>query len=102
MIMEDNEDILREEAWEKTQQEWAEHQNKMLNLYAFPGRQMALIGDNEEEVATQGITKREYFAGLAMQGMFANPSIDVTVIDEDKITQWSVNAADSILKKLSQ
>lgn len=42
------------------------------NEPAFP---TAGIQNNEESLPVGGLTKREYFAGLAMQGLLANPSV---------------------------
>lgn len=50
------------DAFQKQKDDWAELQNRRMEMYAFPGRQWALIGDNEQEVPTQGLTKREYAA----------------------------------------
>ena len=51
----------------------------------------------------QGLTKREYFAGLAMQGMLANPSI-ITMIHNESAMIWIAEHAvwqtDELLKKL--
>lgn len=51
-----------------------------------------------------GLTKREYFAGLAMQGILANQSIVVGLKfksgDAYKITKASIELADELLKQL--
>lgn len=44
-----------------------------------------------------GLTKREYFAGLAMQGMLANPQLD---IGKETIEKAAVDFADYLLKAL--
>jgi hypothetical protein len=44
-----------------------------------------------------GLTKREYFAGLAMQGLLA--SGDVASYN---ITQWAVEYADTLLEELEE
>ena len=46
-----------------------------------------------------GLTKREYFAGLAMQGMMANPSFYDW--DAIRIAKESIVTADELLKQLS-
>lgn len=49
------------------------------------------------------LTKREYFAGLAMQGLLASTDWNVSVLDEVFIqicTEKSVEIADSILSEL--
>ena len=53
-----------------------------------------------------GLTKREYFAGLAMQGLCSNShlatpgSISVDVVDV--ITDSAIKHADRLLKKLNK
>ena len=46
----------------------------------------------------RGLTKREYCAALAMQGMLANPSL--TNIAEADLCETAVICADELLKKL--
>jgi hypothetical protein len=45
----------------------------------------------------KGLTKREYFAGLAMQGMLSNPE---TYGDREIMMQVAVENADALLKEL--
>jgi hypothetical protein len=45
-----------------------------------------------------GLTKREYFAALAMQGLSANPIYGKEVCS--KIATWSVEQADALLAAL--
>lgn len=49
--------------------------------------------------AYSGITKREYFAGLAMQGMLANPE---TYGDREIMMQEAVKNANALLKELDK
>ena len=46
-----------------------------------------------------GLNKREYFAGLAMQGMLANPE---TYGDIEMFMQVAVKNADALLKELEK
>ena len=46
-----------------------------------------------------GLNKREYFAGLAMQGMLANPE---TYGDREIMMQEAVKNADELLKALEK
>lgn len=58
-----------------------------------------------EEFITYGLTKKEYFAGLAMQSMLGleRDSSDSHIHDViDRITTASVKAADMLLEKLEQ
>lgn len=56
------------------------------NLLAFP--------INERIPFHAGLTKREYFTGLAMQGMLANPE---TYGDREIMMQVAVENADALL-----
>jgi hypothetical protein len=44
-----------------------------------------------------GLTKREYFAGLAMQAWLTNDPSE----PDDKIGEWSVKAADALIVALN-
>lgn len=55
-----------------------------------------------------GLTKREYYAGLAMQGLIANPGLvdatdqpDMTQEDAINVGMWAVRISDALLKALS-
>lgn len=47
-----------------------------------------------------GLTKREYFAAMAMQGLCANPLYKET--NYETIARESVSSADELLKQLEQ
>ncbi|GHT09059.1 hypothetical protein FACS189426_06310 [Bacteroidia bacterium] len=47
---------------------------------------------------SEGLTKREYFAGLAMQGLLSDPN----VVNIDKIAYNAVRCADALLEELSK
>jgi hypothetical protein len=47
----------------------------------------------------RGLTKREYFAGLAMQGLCACPDLAVSRIE---LAIESIKQADELLKQLEQ
>lgn len=47
-----------------------------------------------------GLTKREYFAGLAMQGLLANSHHEIVSALESKIAEWAIGVADELLKQL--
>lgn len=58
-------------------------------------------GDEDNLFVQAGLTKREYFAGLAMQGLLSNPSqIDFT--NFEWIAQHAVGYADELLLELSK
>ena len=49
-----------------------------------------------------GLTKREYFAGLAMQGLCADPSYRVLISSAEHAAQNAVAIADAILAELER
>ena len=56
--------------------------------------------DGESQVATHlwhfsGLTKREWFAGMALQGMLANPSINIAKSD---LCNGAFNFADKMIR----
>ena len=57
----------------------------------------AKYGEGEHQ---KGLNKREYFAGLAMQGLLANS--DVTKWDDKQIIEYSVMYSDKLLKELEK
>lgn len=49
--------------------------------------------------AHPGLTKRELFAAMAMQGMLANPAFRT---DQDKIAEWAVTDSDALIIALNK
>ena len=49
--------------------------------------------------STWGMTKREYFAAMALQGMLANPNINWSV---GNLTVDAVDAADRLIDQLNK
>lgn len=51
-----------------------------------------------------GLTKRELFAAIAMQGLCANPETYAAESNasEDEIARWSVQQADALLAELER
>jgi hypothetical protein len=47
-----------------------------------------------------GLTKREYFAGLAMQGYCGGEFTGQSGMSVESIAKWSVTMADAILEEL--
>jgi hypothetical protein len=62
---------------------------------AFP-----LDGNHTGHPDTIGLTKREYFAGLAMQGLSANEAFQR--LDSKQIAEYSIRRADELLKQLEK
>jgi len=59
-----------------------------------------LIRDPWDKVsAVGGLTKREYFAALALQGFMANPHVKD---DAEAFAKRSVRMADALLKELGE
>lgn len=46
-----------------------------------------------------GLTKREYFAAMAMQGLLANSALEN---GHDVTAEWAVNMADRVIAKLNK
>lgn len=61
------------------------------------GKQPAFASTDGKTFANDGLTKREYFAGLAMQGLLAYPDITNSAYI---IAKESVIQADALLKAL--
>lgn len=74
------------------------------------------IGDNEWRIASEkdinvnenlkrltGLTKREYFAGLAMQGILAGKDIDVKFSSGvGSVADMAISYANELLKQLGE
>jgi len=50
----------------------------------------------------QGLTKREYFAGLAMQGLLAAGGADFRIDHTDRVAGLSCAYAEALLKELEK
>lgn len=64
------------------------------------GKQLAFsssFGRHEDDIKTGGLNKREYFAGLAMQGLTSTETFPL-----DKVAEESVRLADELLKELEK
>ena len=48
-----------------------------------------------------GLTKREYFAALAMQGIIAQPDEAARLMDYSQRAEFSVNQADALIAALN-
>lgn len=60
-------------------------------------KQVYPLQDVRGTILQTGLTKREYFAGLAMQGFLANQRLSAT---EQNVAKASVILADELLKQL--
>jgi hypothetical protein len=73
------------------------------NDAAFPGEKNIRYGQPND--CNEGLTKREYFAGLAMQGILAG-QYSTGAADWnagcDTLAGWSVDIADALLAELEK
>jgi hypothetical protein len=58
------------------------------------------INNLKDHLIYKGLTKREYFAAMAMQGYLVNNA--KTGIKDDEISRWSVEAADALIAELNK
>jgi hypothetical protein len=62
---------------------------------------------NSEQGVQDGLTKREYFAGLAMQGLLTrtpkrhNEETDLGILEANRIAEESVHIADKLIEALN-
>jgi len=56
--------------------------------------------DKQGTYGSTGLTKREYFAAMAMQGISANASLTSTSFE--KIAEWSVKQAEALITELNK
>ena len=57
--------------------------------------------ENADYVPILGITVRQYFSALAMQGLLANPDVG-NVTGTKVIAEWSVEQADALIEELAK
>lgn len=71
------------------------------NELAFPLVVTNLNGDSQ---VSAGLTKREYFAAMAMQGISANPSFFGPLFQQNPraAADYAVDAADALLEALAK
>lgn len=72
---------------------------------AFPQQHQEWVnGQQIDYYLVPGLTKREYFAAIAMQGLLADPSLayptDVDIWE--KVASYSVKYADALLAALNE
>lgn len=61
-----------------------------------------LLDLNKDKSGLWGLTKREYFAGLAMQGLLSNPDPDIVNFNEKEIAEIAIECTDELLKQLEK
>jgi hypothetical protein len=78
--------------------------NPIVNDYGFPSNSSYI----EKDKSLIGLTKREYFAAMAMQGLLANNTVRDILSGNNGmqvpnlISEYSVQYADSLLDELSK
>ena len=50
--------------------------------------------------STNGLSKREFFAAMAMQGIISNASIAKITDSYKDVAEWSIEHADALLEEL--
>ena len=90
---------LREKMQEKAKQLGNEPINGEIG-YEHSGSNIGMFTRDE----AKGLTKREYFAGLAMQGLLSNLAYDNVnkYIGKDVLARHSRNYADALLEELAK
>lgn len=63
-----------------------------------PARPFVMRNGDGEDYAYEGLTKREYFAAMAMQGILAN----VGIHELEYLMHKSVQCADTIIAELNK
>jgi hypothetical protein len=63
------------------------------------GKQSAFTGI-VNEACQPGLTKREYFAGLAMQGLLSNANEHTVYLTDEGIVKSAIIMAEELLKQL--
>jgi hypothetical protein len=70
--------------------------------FVFPASVVVLNGHHKAET---GLTKREYFTGLAMQGLMANNSMidgnGTIIMTKHQMAKIAVISADSLIEQLN-
>lgn len=49
-----------------------------------------------------GLTTREYFAALAMQGLLSNSDVGIHLLPDDELAAMAIGFADATIKALNQ
>jgi hypothetical protein len=63
---------------------------------------MPCAGQDADELPSRGLTIREHFAGLAMQGLCANSHDTLAAADGDRIAAYAVAQADALIAELAK
>lgn len=67
----------------------------------------AAVCDNTNPYLQEGLTKREYFAAMAMQGLLSNPEWmkeykgEKYLMESDIVAELAIKNADAVLEALS-
>lgn len=66
--------------------------------FAFPHKDLEYDGGDQYRIIRNGLTKREYFAAMAMQGLIMR---DAVISDKSAATK-AVSFADAMIKELNK
>ena len=86
-------------------------QNRKRNLGEtenYPNGECGAFAKYSEGVEQRGLTKREYFAGLAMQGLLTrvpkrdNDEVDLGILELKRIVEESIIISEALLEELSK
>lgn len=50
----------------------------------------------------EGLTKREHFAAMALQGIMANADPQICGLGTDRVAEWAVGASDALIAALNK
>jgi len=65
-----------------------------------PTDAMDIVNSDSGRVINKGLTKREYFAAMAMQGYAANTAFAEQ--NFQSVAEWSVNLSDRLIEALNK
>jgi hypothetical protein len=77
----------------------------MENKHVYPSEWKKVTKFGTQYICNEGITKRELFAAMAMQGLLSNPTI-INKVHGNSHIEWikvhSILRADALLKELEK
>ena len=72
----------------------------MENNETNPNEPINIIYNSANVISTTGLTKREYFAAMAMQGIITNKDgLDIKI---ERIVESAVDTADALIEELNK
>lgn len=76
----------------------------LANDFAFSDSitQMSSVSKDNVEALHQPLTKREYFAAMAMQGILASSVVTVSSLDDNQKAMYATIMADNLITELNK